>query len=98
MGSIGTLSFPPYVLHYALCFLDGRGLTVFETASKGTKEVVDHTPGLYKTLLVRRWRWHGLLLLDGVRSLPTFYAKSTARGHFGSKLVCWRQETGPTWG
>lgn len=74
MGSIGTLSFPPYVLHYALCFLDGPALTVFETASTGAKQVVDDTPGLYKTLLVRCC--HTLLLAEGVSVSPTFAQKA----------------------
>lgn len=51
---IGRLSFPPYILQYALCFLDGRALTIFETASKGTRRAVqDGSPDLYKALLVR---------------------------------------------
>lgn len=51
---IGELaSFPPYVLHSALCFLDGRALTIFETASRGTQRAVQDSPGLYKALLVR---------------------------------------------
>lgn len=49
---IGRLAFPPYVLHYALCFLDGRALTIFETASRGTRQAVQDSPGLFKALLV----------------------------------------------
>lgn len=47
------LAFPPYVLQHALCFLDGRALTIFETASRGTRQAVQESPDIYKGLLVR---------------------------------------------
>lgn len=37
----------------ALSFLDGRSLTVFEAASKGSRQTVQDNPDLYKRLLVR---------------------------------------------
>lgn len=49
---VGGLCLPEMVAA-ALAFLDGRSLTVFEAASKGSRQTVQDNPDLYKTLLVR---------------------------------------------
>ncbi|CAM9347641.1 unnamed protein product [Ectocarpus sp. 4 AP-2014] len=53
MSSIGELCLPDTVAA-ALAFLDGRSLTVFEAASKGSRQTVQDNPDLYKTLLLRQ--------------------------------------------
>eukprot|EP00752_Nemacystus_decipiens_P008951 g7992.t1 len=75
---IGRLAFPPYVLHYALCFLDGRALTIFETASRGTRQAVQDSPGIYKALLLRQVdnipRMSSLPDKEGKRALMSWHA------------------------
>lgn len=52
--SMGNLSLPPEMVWAALCFLDGRSLTSFEIASRGTRQAVLGNLELYKTLLVSK--------------------------------------------
>ncbi|CAM9743614.1 unnamed protein product, partial [Hapterophycus canaliculatus] len=54
MGSIGSLRLPSDMVGTALCFLDGRSLTVFETASMGARRAVQEHPDIYKSLLLRQ--------------------------------------------
>ncbi|CAN0399648.1 unnamed protein product, partial [Ectocarpus sp. 8 AP-2014] len=53
MSSIGGLCLPDMVAA-ALAFLDARSLTVFEAASKGSRQTVQDNQDLYKTLLLRQ--------------------------------------------
>ncbi|CAM9396035.1 unnamed protein product [Scytosiphon promiscuus] len=54
VGSIGTLRLPSDMVGAALCFLDGRSLTVFETANKGARHAVQEHPDIYKSLLLKQ--------------------------------------------
>lgn len=49
----GQPALPSEMVGVALSFLDGRSLTSFEAASRGTKLAVQGHPNLFKTLLVR---------------------------------------------
>lgn len=53
---IGRLSFPSDLVGLSLSFLDGRSLTSYEAASKGTRQSLQHRPDMFKKLLVSRFR------------------------------------------
>lgn len=48
-----ALALPGEMVGVALSFLDGRSLTSFEVASRGTRLAMQGHPNLFKALLVR---------------------------------------------
>lgn len=51
--STGKAALPTEMVGVALSFLDGRSLTSFEVASRGTRLAMQAHPNLFKALLVR---------------------------------------------
>lgn len=53
MCCTGQSTLPAEMVGVALSFLDGRSLTSFEVASRGTRLAMQGHPNLFKALLVR---------------------------------------------